>query len=254
MQTDRNFDDIAEKFNHNIYGSSKGRIRQALLWDELEPLIKQCNKPLLKILDVGGGQGQMAIQLAKQGHDVTIVDHSHVMIDEAKKNAEIEMANITFIHSAAQELSVIYHQQFDLVLCHAVLEWIADQPNFILTLKKLIKPNGYLSLMFYNKTALLFKSITLGNFGYVSANLNKRKKKTLSPDFPCEPNTIYHLLAQNNLLIIEKQGIRVFNDYVMAKPLRDAKFDELLTLERQFCKIDPFLSLGRYIHLICRVQ
>src|SRR5471030_3167176 len=28
---DRNFDDIAEKFSRNIYGTTKGRIRQAVL-------------------------------------------------------------------------------------------------------------------------------------------------------------------------------------------------------------------------------
>ena len=37
---DRNFDDIAEKFSRNIYGTTKGQLRQAILWQDLEPLLK----------------------------------------------------------------------------------------------------------------------------------------------------------------------------------------------------------------------
>jgi S-adenosylmethionine-dependent methyltransferase len=36
---DRNFDDIAEKFSRNIYGTTKGQLRQAILWQDLEPLL-----------------------------------------------------------------------------------------------------------------------------------------------------------------------------------------------------------------------
>ena len=34
--SDRNFDDIAEKFSRNIYDTPKGKIRQAILWQDLE--------------------------------------------------------------------------------------------------------------------------------------------------------------------------------------------------------------------------
>jgi S-adenosylmethionine-dependent methyltransferase len=33
---DRNFDDIAEKFSRNIYGTTKGQLRQAILWQDLD--------------------------------------------------------------------------------------------------------------------------------------------------------------------------------------------------------------------------
>ncbi|MBF3321068.1 tRNA uridine 5-oxyacetic acid(34) methyltransferase CmoM, partial [Leptospira borgpetersenii serovar Hardjo-bovis] len=33
---DRNFDDIAEKFARNIYGTTKGQLRQAILWQDLD--------------------------------------------------------------------------------------------------------------------------------------------------------------------------------------------------------------------------
>ena len=44
---DRNFDDIAEKFSRNIYGTTKGQLRQAILWQDLEPLLAQLGPCLL---------------------------------------------------------------------------------------------------------------------------------------------------------------------------------------------------------------
>lgn len=38
---DRNFDDIADKFAKNIYGTTKGKIREAVVWQDLTHLISQ---------------------------------------------------------------------------------------------------------------------------------------------------------------------------------------------------------------------
>ena len=61
MQQDRNFDDLAERFQRKIYGGLKGEIRLAVLWRDLEsevPALKE-GRPL-RILDVGAGLGQLA--------------------------------------------------------------------------------------------------------------------------------------------------------------------------------------------------
>jgi len=36
---DRNFDDISHKFAKNIYGTNKGKIREAIVWQELENIL-----------------------------------------------------------------------------------------------------------------------------------------------------------------------------------------------------------------------
>ncbi|VEB61445.1 SmtA protein [Salmonella enterica subsp. enterica] len=38
---DRNFDDIAEKFSRNIYGTTKGQLRQAILWQDLDRVLEE---------------------------------------------------------------------------------------------------------------------------------------------------------------------------------------------------------------------
>ncbi|MGX2008798.1 tRNA uridine 5-oxyacetic acid(34) methyltransferase CmoM, partial [Enterobacter asburiae] len=48
---DRNFDDMAEKFSRNIYGTTKGELRQAILWQDLQPLLSLLGPGPLRVLD-----------------------------------------------------------------------------------------------------------------------------------------------------------------------------------------------------------
>ena len=65
---DRNFDDIAEKFSRNIYGTTKGQLRQAILWQDLDRVLAEMGPQKLRVLDAGGGEGQTAIKMAERGH------------------------------------------------------------------------------------------------------------------------------------------------------------------------------------------
>lgn len=60
---DRNFDDIAEKFSRNIYGTTKGQLRQAILWQDLDRVLAEMGPQKLRVLDAGGGEGQTAIKI-----------------------------------------------------------------------------------------------------------------------------------------------------------------------------------------------
>ncbi|MCX8712398.1 tRNA uridine 5-oxyacetic acid(34) methyltransferase CmoM [Gilliamella sp. B3464] len=252
---DRNFDDISDKFAQNIYGTTKGKIREAIVWQELVKILTcyPANQSL-RILDAGGGQGQIACRLAQMGHQVTLCDISEHMLALAKQKAQTENLTLNFIHSSIQQLSNYVHEQFDLVICHAVLEWVADPVEVIASLKKYLKPEGYLSLMFYNLDALLFKTVTLGNFGYTQAGLRKRKKKTLSPDYPRKPHDVYTWLTHLGFVITNKTGIRVFHDYLNNKSKAESHFDQLLELEKQYCQTEPYLSLARYILISAKLN
>lgn len=251
----RNFDDISNKFAKNIYGTTKGKIREAIVWQELENILDNYpqNKPLT-ILDGGGGQGQIACKLAKLGHHVTICDISKQMLELAKQKAREENVNLNYLCCSIQQLNSVLDEKFDIVICHAVLEWVAEPIELIQSLKKHLKPEGYLSLMFYNYHGLLFKTVILGNFGYTQAGLAKRKKKTLSPDFPREPKDVYNWLTQLDFNILQKIGIRIFHDYLTNRPKADTHFQQLLEIEKQYCRSEPYFNLARYILVTARLK
>lgn len=59
---DRNFDDIAEKFSRNIYGTTKGQLRQAILWQDLDRVLEEIGGRKLRVLDAGGAKGKRRLR------------------------------------------------------------------------------------------------------------------------------------------------------------------------------------------------
>ncbi|WP_312581542.1 tRNA uridine 5-oxyacetic acid(34) methyltransferase CmoM [Atlantibacter hermannii] len=251
---DRNFDDIAEKFARNIYGTTKGQLRQAILWQDLDGLLPTLPQRPLQVLDAGGGEGQTAIRMAQRGHHVTLCDLSSEMLTRARLAcAEQGMSdNMRFLHCAAQDVGQYLETPVDLILFHAVLEWVSEPQRVLKALWDLLAPGGALSLMFYNANGLLMHNMVAGNFAYVQQGMPKRKKRTLSPDFPRNPDEVYHWLEQIGWTITGKTGVRVFHDYLREKHRQRDEFETLLELETRYCRQEPFISMGRYIHVTAR--
>ena len=121
---DRNFDDIAEKFSRNIYGTTKGQLRQTILWQDLDKLLAEFGDRPLRVLDAGGGEGQTAILMAQRGHHVTLCDLSAEMVARAGRAAEEKGVsdNMHFIQCAAQDISQHLETQVDIVSCCARMD------------------------------------------------------------------------------------------------------------------------------------
>ncbi|WP_054179130.1 tRNA uridine 5-oxyacetic acid(34) methyltransferase CmoM [Trabulsiella odontotermitis] len=248
---DRNFDDIAEKFARNIYGTTKGQLRQAILWQDLDRLLESFGSTPLRVLDAGGGEGQTAIKMAQRGHHVTLCDISGEMISRATQVATEKgvSGNMHFEQCAVQDITQHLESPVDLILFHAVLEWVASPQEVLQALWSVLRPGGALSLMFYNANGLLMHNMVAGNFDYVQAGMPKKKKRTLSPDYPREPQQVYGWLEETGWQITGKTGVRVFHDYLREKHQQRDCFDALLELETRYCRQEPYISLGRYIHV-----
>mgnify|MGYP000928825952 FL=1 len=251
---DRNFDDIAEKFSRNIYGTTKGLLRQAILWQDLDILLAEMNDGPLRVLDAGGGEGQTAIRMAQLGHHVTLCDVSQEMLKRAQAAAEEKgvSGNMHFVHCPVQDIAQHLASPVDLILFHAVLEWVADPVAVLQKLWTVLRSGGALSLMFYNADGLLMHNMVAGNFDYVQVGMPKRKKRTLSPDYPRAPAEVYRWLEQIGWQITGKTGVRVFHDYLRDKTQQQRSFEMLLELETRYCRQEPYISLGRYIHVTAR--
>lgn len=255
MTRDRSFDSIAQKFTKNIYDTAKGKIREAVLQRDLLAEVEWLGKDTTKrILDVGGGQGQLALFLAELGHHVTLVDISKDMLELANSSAiQRGVADkLTTVHSPLQAIPELDLGQFDLVLCHAVLEWLVDQRGAIATLKSTLTPDGWLSLMYYNKDAKRLANIIYGNFDYVQNDLKVKKKVSLNPNQPLDSKNVEAWLDELNLNILSKTGVRCFHDYMRDRSKIESEFDALLALELQYGQQEPYASIGRYTHVMCR--
>ena len=248
MQNDVHFNTIAEQFEQNVYGSSKGFIRWHVLWEDVLTELPQLEQGGLSVLDAGGGAGRMTLALAKLGHRVTLVEPAKEMLEKAQTSATSEnLSTIIFINKPLQDFTT--EQPFDIILNHAVLEWLAKPQKALEHLTKQLKPSGYLSLMFHNRNAALFKNILAGDFSPKFLQEESYSSGWQEHTRPLYPETVTTWLDECRVQVQSKAGIRIFHDHITEEK-REGKLSQLLALEKTLRKREPFASLAQHIHIV----
>lgn len=245
---DQHFDDLAIRFAQKIYGSNKGAIRLAVLQADLNEVLPQ--RPL-RVLDIGAGLGHMALWLAQQGHQVTLVEPALAMLETAQQRFSEAQCQATFIHADWQRFAEQAQRPYDLVVCHAVLEWLADPRAILTALHHLTAADGWLSLAFYNKDGLILQNLLKGNLRKLSQQRFTGDAGGLTPQQPLDPRelaTIVEPLWQ----IQKRSGIRVFHDYMPPQFRQKIAPEELLSTELSYRRHPALAGLGRYLHWLCQ--
>lgn len=256
MTSDRNFDDLAERFQRNVYGGSKGAIRLAVLGRDIDRAINTLLPGgTLRILDVGAGLGQIGIDLALRGHEVTLSDLSEEMLRRAKMAADNAGVSGDIQWRVGPYQTLLINKEmaasFDLVICHALIEWLADPGQLIEDLKHFCRPDGVLSLTCYNRHALTFRNLIKGNFDYLREDDLVGDKGSLTPMAPQDPLRLKTQLEDAGWQVDFVTGVRVIHDY--GQPRGGNLIEsELLDMELRYSTEEPFKWLGRYVHFVCR--
>ncbi len=251
---DQNFDKFADKFEKNIYGSTKGRLRHELIVHHLHDCLPLTEVSLqksmpLQILDAGGGTGIMTEVMLSLGHEVTLSDLSSEILSLAKNKLGTH-PNLHIQHMDI--LSLDNKKQYDLVICHAVLEWLQHPFEVMCKLVDLVKPGGYLSLSFFNHDAQLFGNMLYGNFDYVEQGMTSKNVVKLSPKNPQKPKVILSQLESLPVKVIKQAGIRCFHDYLKQTEKQTSEYEQLKDLEIQYGSVEPYLWLGKYFLIIAQ--
>ncbi|MFD1261039.1 methyltransferase domain-containing protein [Entomomonas asaccharolytica] len=246
--SDRYFDELASHFAKKIYGGTKGAIRLAVLQADLRSILP--NTPI-RILDIGAGLGHISLWLAEQGHHVTVTEPSAVMLEGAREQFKQAGLNATFIEQPWQQLD--FAEPFDLVICHAVLEWLADPLSILNTLKQLTHKKGWLSLAFYNKDALIYRNLLKRNFRKIKKQHFAGEKQSLTPQHPIDP-TLLNEAMSTDWHIAKKSGIRVFSDYMPIQFKKMADLESLIEMELEYRNHPTFSGLGCYLHWLCQIK
>ncbi|MGB4248779.1 MAG: methyltransferase domain-containing protein [Pseudohongiellaceae bacterium] len=267
LETDRNFDDLAPRFARNVYGGLKGELRLAVLRRDFQEFLPQALLPAavpaivpskrLRVLDAGGGQGQFSLQLAACGHHVTLCDISIEMLNLARQQAvQEELNDVEFVHSSIQELTGQVQsgdrEPFDLVLCHSVLEWVADQQGLLQMLPSVLRVDGHLSLTFYNRHGLVMKNLLRGRRPPILDNDFLPSAGSLTPTRPLDPQQVLQWMRPDVWQILCHSGIRVFHDLLLTEEGRAMPASELVSLELELSRQEPWRSLGRYQHVLAK--
>ena len=260
---DRNFDDLADRFARKVYGGLKGDIRLAVIWRDLQALVPEITTTSnLRILDIGGGLGQIAVRLAALGHHVDYNDLSKEMMIKAKQSASQHGVEdkMGWYHCAYQDLQQQLLQEspqqlpeqkehYDLVLCHALAEWLADPASLVPALKGFLADKGRLSLTFYNRHSLIYRNLIRGNFRVLESDF-EADANSLTPTQPLDPQAMIEKVNASGLKLLNSSGIRVFTDYVTTMRGGHTDSQSVIDKELEYSQLEPYKWLGRYIHLI----
>lgn len=104
-----------------------------------ESLLESIPQKPMKILDIGCGTGELTNQLAQLGHEVTGIDQSANMIDQAKHafpSVKFFTKDILTVDS--------FEEKYDVIFSNAAFHWILNHERLVENISKLLRPNGLL--------------------------------------------------------------------------------------------------------------
>ena len=248
---DRNFDSLIQRFGQSVYQTAKGSWRLKLLKEDLAAL-HDSPIPLI-IWDAGCGFGQVSHWFAERGHQLVLCDISKKMLEHAQEQFKASGLSAEFYPISAQQLAPTL-SSFDVVLFHAVLEWLAEPMTTLATVADKVKPGGYLSLLFYNRNAIIYKNILKGDWRlrHILDDSYLGKGKRLTPPNPQYPHEILEQLQRLGFAVITQTGIRLFHDYLTEGTLASSDENELFELEHRYCRQPTFRDMGRYVHVLAK--
>jgi len=228
----------------------KGSWRLKLLQEDLAEFYAR--EPL-DIWDAGCGLGQMSLWLAKQGHHLTCCDISYKMLQKTKERFAKAEVEATFYQAPAQKMALSLPQQ-DLVLFHAVLEWLAKPLETLEVVSGRVKEGGYLSLLFFNYNSIIFRNTLRGGWRLQTLIEDKwyGRGKKLTPPHPQRPEVIVAWLKEHGYEIKAHTGIRVFHDYLPDEVQEEVDSEALMQLEYDYCRQETFRNMARYVHILAQ--
>ncbi len=247
-QPDRNFDDIAGRFRRTIYDTPKGQLRLAALQQDFQDL----KIPLegKRVLDLGGGQGQFSLQLAKQGADIQLCDLSEEMIRHARSAFNDAQQPLHAVCCPLQDAGQQLQGPFDLVMNHAVLEWLEAPLQELPTITRHVRDGGWLSLMFYNLHGHEWRQLMNGRTHAPQGATDRLRKEGNAPQHPLDPQAVMQALEQQGFEIVRWRGIRCIHDHMHQKIRERIGQQSVQDADLEFGLKDPYRLLGRYIHVM----
>ncbi len=253
LVSDRNFDDLAERFRKTIYDTPKGQLRLGALKADFAELDIPVNQQ--PVLDLGGGQAQFSHWLASQ-HDAEIhlCDVSADMIRLAEERFKTPSMPLKAVCCPLQSAHEHFHQTYPVVLNHAVLEWLEHPFDALKQIGDFVAPDGWLSLMFYNLHGHQWRQLMNGRTHAPTSANQRLREEGNSPQHPLDPDSIFSALESLGFAIKRWRGIRCIHDHMHQK-IRDRIGQEAVNkADLEFGLQDPYRLFGRYIHVLAQRQ
>ena len=246
--------DLAEQFVDVHYGSLRGRVRTHVLDRQLS---WHMPRGTWNVVDVGGGAGNQSIPLARIGHDVTIVDSSATMLGRAQDALGLEAADVArrvrlVLSSGEEAPRALDGEMFDAVLCHGVIMYVPDPESLVVSLAKLARPGGLVSLVAKNAASMATRPALQGDWSGALEGFDQRHQTNgLGVDTVAQTlEEIEEMFRSSGVEPVAWYGVRLFTDgWVRGMPESDDE-DLVMAVELEASRRDPYRQMSRLLHVI----
>lgn len=235
-----------------------GRIRYRVVAHTLARVVGEARG--LRVLDVGGADGRDSVPLAARGHDVTVLDPSAAFLALADEAATVAGCSdrVTTVQGGIDDLRGLGLGEFDLVLCHNVLQYRDDLRRSVGAVVETADSGALISLVCPNPAAEVLAAVVRGGDpDDALAALDAPTGRTVTFD-----HEVAHVgveAAESALVgagceIVHRFGIRCVTDLVVddARKADPAYADALERLELALCEREPYLRTARMWQLVGR--
>ncbi|GAB2879343.1 methyltransferase domain-containing protein [Nocardioides pacificus] len=234
--------------------------RTAVVWEALGDVLPDLRdgdgQGALDVLDIGGGTGGFAVGVAGLGHRVAVVDPSPDALAALTRRAD-ESGVADRVTGQQGDLSALLDVRepasADVVLCHGVLEHVADPAAALGIIATVLRPGGVLSLLVAQRHAAVVARAMAGHFQQAHALLDETGATGRSGRrFTREE--IVPLLVGAGFDVASVHGVRVFADLVPGSllDLEPGAAQSLVDLEQAVANRPEFFPLAAQLHLLAR--
>lgn len=230
----------------------RASLRSAVVWDALQRGIAEMSSDLgdghLRIADIGGGTGGIAVRLAEQGHQVTVVDPSPDALAALERRAAERGVSVTGIQGDLSDVRT-HVPEADLVLCHGVLGVVDDPAAAVAALAGVLRPGGLFSLLVGQRHAAVLHRAMAGDLAAARAILGGDKA---AGEHRFTAPELADLLTAAGFDEVHTHAVRVFTELVPSS-LLDAEpgaVEALLELERAVADRPEYLPLATHLHAL----
>lgn len=157
----------------NKVHDSQSEIRAKSFFKALTKLEKFIPNPGAKVLDVGTAGGSFLVAAKKFGYKVDGLEPSLSLVEAANKK------DLNVFHGTIENNN-LNNQSYDMICLWDVLEHVCDPKEALLSLSKLLKPNGILLINFPDVGTFQAKIFGKYFWWYLSVHLHYFTKKTIT--------------------------------------------------------------------------
>ena len=228
-------------------------VRTGVVWDAVVARLERSDTSRARVVDIGGGTGGFAVRLAREGHDVTVVDPSpDALAALARRADEAGVAGlVTGVQGDLTDIGThVATGSADVVLCHGVLEVVPDPAAALRTITGVLREGGLLSLLVAQRHAAVVARAMAGHFqqalGMLDDPASGRGGRRYTAD------EVAALLADAGFTLEETHAVRVFADLVPGSllDLEPGATAALVDLERAVAGRPEYLPLATQVHLL----